>query len=112
MLLFQARRALGALKGLVKLQALVRGQNVRKQARTTLQYMQALMRVQDRICNKRKSLSHPHARSSVSSTLNVTGRFNQTHYKMITVSVRSICFEIYILILSAVVGLIIHYISV
>lgn len=45
------------------------------------------------------SLSHPHGRSSVSSTLNITGRFNPTHYKMITVSVRSICFEIYILIL-------------
>ncbi|XP_030500550.2 protein IQ-DOMAIN 17 [Cannabis sativa] len=54
---YLARRALCALKGLVKLQALIRGQNVRKQAKLTLKCMQALVRVQDQVRHQRARLS-------------------------------------------------------
>lgn len=61
----QARRALVALKGIVKLQALIRGQNVRKQAKMTLKCMQALLRVQARVREQRARLSHDGGRKSM-----------------------------------------------
>ncbi|GFQ06578.1 protein iq-domain 31, partial [Phtheirospermum japonicum] len=49
----QARRALKALRGLVKLQALVRGYLVRKQATATLKCMESLMTAQVSARSKR-----------------------------------------------------------
>ncbi|XVF10080.1 hypothetical protein REPUB_Repub07fG0152400 [Reevesia pubescens] len=55
---YLSRRALRALKGLVRLQALVRGYNVRKQAQMTMRCMQALVRVQARVRARRLQLTH------------------------------------------------------
>lgn len=52
-LFFQARKALRALKGLVKIQALVRGFLVRKRAAATLHSMQALIRAQAAVRSQR-----------------------------------------------------------
>ncbi|EAZ00821.1 hypothetical protein OsI_22851 [Oryza sativa Indica Group] len=53
----QARRALRALRGLVRLQALVRGHQVRRQVHLTMRCMQALVRAQARV-RARRLTSH------------------------------------------------------
>ncbi|KAK9741501.1 hypothetical protein RND81_03G110800 [Saponaria officinalis] len=54
---YLARRALRALRGLVRLKALVEGQSVKRQAATTLRCMQTLARVQSQIRSRRIRMS-------------------------------------------------------
>ena len=68
----QARRALRALRGIVRLQALVRGRRVRKQLAVTVKCMQALVRVQARARDRRTRLSAD-GRDSSQDTLDDRG---------------------------------------
>ncbi|KAF5733770.1 IQ-domain 3 isoform 3 [Tripterygium wilfordii] len=54
---YLARRALRALRGLVRLKSLIQGQSVKRQATTTLRCMQTLARVQSQIRARRIRMS-------------------------------------------------------
>lgn len=51
--MLQARQALRALKGIVKLQAIIRGRAVRRQAMTTLKCLQSIINIQSHVCARR-----------------------------------------------------------
>jgi hypothetical protein len=53
----QARRALRALRGLVRLKSLVEGNSVKRQSASTLRCMQTLSRVQSQIRSRRAKMS-------------------------------------------------------
>ncbi|KAL1822325.1 hypothetical protein ACET3Z_009103 [Daucus carota] len=73
---YLARRALRALKGIVKLQALVRGHNVRKRAKMTLRCIESLVRVQTRLRDQRRRLSYE---GSKESTFGVSNSLREIH---------------------------------
>lgn len=50
---YLARKALRALKGFVRLQAIIRGRAVRRQAMTTLKCLQSIAKIQSEVCAKR-----------------------------------------------------------
>ncbi|GKU92232.1 hypothetical protein SLEP1_g5989 [Rubroshorea leprosula] len=50
---YLARKALRALKGIVKLQAIIRGRVVRCQAMTTLKCLQSMVNIQSQVCARR-----------------------------------------------------------
>ncbi|KAJ8422821.1 hypothetical protein Cgig2_027523 [Carnegiea gigantea] len=52
-----ARKALRALKGFVKLQAIIRGRAVRRQAITTLKCLQAIVNIQSELCTRRVQMA-------------------------------------------------------
>ncbi|CAN6444146.1 unnamed protein product [Victoria cruziana] len=54
---YLARKALRALRGLVKLQALIRGHMVRRQSQNAFRSMQALQRIQSQACFRRVKLT-------------------------------------------------------
>jgi len=77
----QARRALKALRGIVRLQALVRGRLVRKQLAVTLKCMHALLRVQERARERRARSSADGHGSRGQDALN--GRASSTKDAMV-----------------------------
>ncbi|PSS09955.1 Protein IQ-DOMAIN like [Actinidia chinensis var. chinensis] len=50
---YLARKALRALRGLVRLQAIIRGRAVRRQAITTLKCLQSIVTIQSQVCARR-----------------------------------------------------------
>ncbi|KAL4018498.1 hypothetical protein IC575_022096 [Cucumis melo] len=53
---FLARKALRALKGIVRLQAIIRGRAVRRQAIATLKCLQSIVSIQSQVCSNRLHL--------------------------------------------------------
>lgn len=65
LLFIQARRSFRALKGLVRLQGVVRGQNVKRQTMNAMKYMQLSVRVQSQIQSRRIQMLENQARHQV-----------------------------------------------
>ncbi|KAL6620605.1 hypothetical protein ACP70R_035744 [Stipagrostis hirtigluma subsp. patula] len=74
---FLARRALKALRGIVRLQALVRGRLVRRQLAVTVKCMNALLRVQER-ARERRARSSADGRGSQDPAAERNGRADST----------------------------------
>ncbi|KAK4841383.1 hypothetical protein QYF36_003539 [Acer negundo] len=57
---YLAKKALRALKGIVRLQAIIRGRNVRRQAITTLKCLQSIVNIQSQVCARRFQMGNHH----------------------------------------------------
>ncbi|KAL6533379.1 Protein of unknown function (DUF4005) [Orobanche minor] len=70
---YLARRALLALKGVVRMQAIIRGHNARKRAKMTLQCIESLVRVQALVCEQRsiKSIQSKYTAGNSSNNLDL-----------------------------------------
>lgn len=79
MFFWQARKALCALRALVKLQALVRGHLVRKQTTTTLRQMHALMAIQVRARFQRIQMAEESSQLVVRSKSSRHGSSSHDH---------------------------------
>ncbi|KAL6185499.1 hypothetical protein ACLB2K_041632 [Fragaria x ananassa] len=62
---YTARRSFRALKGLVRLQGVIKGQNVKRQTANAMKYMQLLVRVQSQIQSRRIQMLESQARRQV-----------------------------------------------
>ncbi|GMH19370.1 hypothetical protein Nepgr_021211 [Nepenthes gracilis] len=61
----QARKALRSLKGLVRLQAIIRGRAVRRQAMKTLKCLQSVVNIQSQVCARRCQMLHAKPRQEM-----------------------------------------------
>ncbi|KAK4795966.1 hypothetical protein SAY86_028292 [Trapa natans] len=86
---YLARKALKALRGLVCLQAFIRGHNVRRRAEMTLRCIQALVRMQAHLTDQRRTRlslevnSTGHVKRSIKEYLNVQPQDDQKEIKAI-----------------------------
>ncbi|XP_038715071.1 uncharacterized protein LOC120008769 [Tripterygium wilfordii] len=96
MIFMQARKALCALRSLVKLQALVRGHLVRKQTAATIRRMHALMSIQvrarfQRVQMAEESQSASRRLSSMHTNTPLSNRFRKSHTQAIGINVHETC---------------------
>jgi hypothetical protein len=73
---YMARRSFRALKGLVRLQGVVRGHSVKRQTMNAMKYMQLLVRVQTQVQSRRIQMLENRARNDKDDTKLVSSRMS------------------------------------
>ncbi|KAG2334177.1 hypothetical protein Bca4012_016430 [Brassica carinata] len=79
-----ARKALRALKGIVKLQAYIRGRAVRRQAMTTLKCLQSVVNIQSQVCGKRTHIPRGSSHRDYEDSNNTFHMFSENILKVET----------------------------